>query len=146
MIQFNSHFLTCSRLNITHANYEASTKTNSNVNIFDMFNSAQHCTSLPVITDNYRLLVVFLQLNWLLLVYQPVPIILLLLLLLLSSSPLYSVFTRMSLKQNMSLVDTLLQLHFRFTVNTLYGAYLPRSYVGSDGLLRQHFPQNVCSA
>ena len=46
----------------------------------------------------------------------------------------------------MSLVDTLLQLLFRFIVNTLYGAYLPRSYVGSDGLLRQHFPENVCSA
>ena len=33
-----------------------------------------------------------------------------------------------------------------FIVNTVYGAYLPHSYVGSDGLLRQHFPQNVCSA
>ena len=32
----------------------------------------------------------------------------------------------------MSLGDTLLQLLFRFIVNTLYGAYLPRSYVGSD--------------
>ena len=48
-------------------------------------------------------------------------------------------------RQTLSLVDTLLQLLFRFIVNTLYGAYLPRSYVGSDGLLRQHFPQNVCS-
>ena len=46
----------------------------------------------------------------------------------------------------MSLGDTLLQLLFRFIVNTLYGAYLPRSYVGSDGLLRQHFRENVCSA
>ena len=35
----------------------------------------------------------------------------------------------------MSLEDTLLQLLFRFIVNTVYGAYLPRSYVGSDGLL-----------
>ena len=35
----------------------------------------------------------------------------------------------------MSLGDTLLQLLFRFIVNTLYGAYLPRSYVGSDGLI-----------
>ena len=41
--------------------------------------------------------------------------------------------------QTMSLGDTLLQLLFRFIVSTLYGAYLPRSYVGSDGLLRQHF-------
>ena len=49
-------------------------------------------------------------------------------------------------RQTMSLGDTLLQLLFRFIVNTLYGAYLPRSYVGSDGLLRQHFPENVCSA
>ena len=49
-------------------------------------------------------------------------------------------------RQTVSIVDTLLQLLFRFTVNTLYGAYLPRSYVGSDGLLRQHFPENVCSA
>ena len=49
-------------------------------------------------------------------------------------------------KQTMSLVDTLLQLPFRFIVNALYGAYLPRSYVGSEGLLRQHFPENVCSA
>ena len=49
-------------------------------------------------------------------------------------------------RQTMSLVDTLLQLLFRFIVNTLYGAYLPRSYVGSDGLLCQHFPQNVCNA
>ena len=46
----------------------------------------------------------------------------------------------------MSLVDTLLQLLFRFIVSTVYGAYLTRSYVGSDGLLRQHFPENVCSA
>ena len=46
----------------------------------------------------------------------------------------------------MSLGDTLFQLLFCFIVNTVYGAYLPRSYVGSDGLLRQHFPQNVCSA
>ena len=49
----------------------------------------------------------------------------------------------MSPRQTVSLVDTLLQLLFRFIVNTLYGAYLPRSYVGSDGLLRQHFPENV---
>ena len=75
-------------------------------------------------------------------------LLLLLLLLLLSSSlsPLYRVFTRMSPRQTMSLGDTLLQLSFRFVVSTLYGAYLPRSYVGSDGLLRQHFPENVCSA
>ena len=33
-----------------------------------------------------------------------------------------------------------------FYCQTVYGAYLPRSYVGSDGLLRQHFPENVCSA
>ena len=46
----------------------------------------------------------------------------------------------------MSLEDTLLQLLFCFIVSTLYGAYLPRSYVGSEGLLRQHFPENVCSA
>ena len=46
----------------------------------------------------------------------------------------------------MSLGDTLLQLLFRFIVSTVYGAYLPRSYIGSDGLLRQHFPENVCSA
>ena len=70
----------------------------------------------------------------------------LLLLLLLSLSPLYRVFTRMSPRQTMSLGDTLLQLLFRFIVNTVSGAYLPRSYVGSDGLLRQHFPENVCSA
>ena len=44
----------------------------------------------------------------------------------------------------MSLEDTLLQLLFRFIVNTVSGAYLPRSYVGSDGLLRQHLPENVC--
>ena len=43
----------------------------------------------------------------------------------------------------MSLEDTLLQLLFRFIVNMLYGAYLPRSYVGSDGLLRQHYPEKV---
>ena len=73
-------------------------------------------------------------------------LLLLLLLLLLSLSPLYMVFTRMSPRQTMSLGDTLLQLLFRFIVNTLSGAYLPRSYVGSDGLLRQHFPENVCSA
>ena len=52
----------------------------------------------------------------------------------------------MSPRQTISLGDTLLQLLFSFTVNTLYGAYLPHSYVGSDGLLRQHFPVNVCSA
>ena len=69
-----------------------------------------------------------------------------LLLLLLSLSPLCRVFTRVSPRQTMSLGDTLSQLLFRFIVNTLYGAYLPRSYVGSDGLLRQHFPENVCSA
>ena len=51
----------------------------------------------------------------------------------------------MSQRQTMSLADTLLQLLFRFIVNTLYGAYLQRSYVRSDGLLRQHFPENVCS-
>ena len=72
-----------------------------------------------------------------------------LLLLLLSSSsslsPLYRVFTRMSPRQTMSLGDTLLQLLFRFIVSTVSGAYLPRFYVGSDGLLRQHFPENVCS-
>ena len=33
----------------------------------------------------------------------------------------------------------MLQLLFRFILNTVYGAYLTRSYVGSDGLLRQHF-------
>ena len=43
----------------------------------------------------------------------------------------------------MSLGDTLLQLLFRFIVNAVYGAYLPRSYVSSDGLLRQHFLENV---
>ena len=69
-----------------------------------------------------------------------------LLLLLLSLSPLYRLFTRTSPRQTMSLGGTLLQLLFRFIVNTVYGAYLPRSYVGSDGLLRQHFPENVCSA
>ena len=56
-------------------------------------------------------------------------------LLLLSLSPLYRVFTRMPPRQTMSLGDTLLQLLFCFIVNTVYGAYLPRSYVGSDGLL-----------
>ena len=35
----------------------------------------------------------------------------------------------MSPRQTMSLGDTLLQLLFRFIVNTVYGAYLPRSYV-----------------
>ena len=72
--------------------------------------------------------------------------ILLLLLLSLSLSPLYRIFTCMSPRQTMSLGDTLLQLLFRFIVSTVYGAYLPRSYVGSHGLLRQHFPENVCSA
>ena len=48
-------------------------------------------------------------------------------------------------RQTTSIGDTLLQLLFRFIVNTLYGAYLPRSYVGSNGLLRQHFPENVCA-
>ena len=67
-------------------------------------------------------------------------------LLLLSLSALYRVFTCMSPRKTMSLGDTLLRLLFRFVVNTLYGAYLPRSYVGSDGLLRQHFPENACSA
>ena len=57
------------------------------------------------------------------------------LLLLLSLSHLYRVFTRMSPRQTMSLGDTMLQLLFRFIVSTVYGAYLPRSYVGSDGLL-----------
>ena len=51
----------------------------------------------------------------------------------------------MSPRHAMSLGDTLLQLLFRFIVNTVSGAYLPRSYVGSDGLLRQHFLENVCS-
>ena len=69
-----------------------------------------------------------------------------LLLLLLSVSPLYRVFTRMSPRQTMSLADTLSQLIFHFIVNKVYSAYLPRSYVGSDGLLRQRFPENVCSA
>ena len=73
-------------------------------------------------------------------------LLLLLFLLLLSLSPLCRVFTRMSPRQTMSLGDTLLQLLFRFIVNTLYGAYPPRSYVGSDGLLRQRFPEYVCSA
>ena len=49
-------------------------------------------------------------------------------------------------RQTMSLGDTLLQLLFRFIVSTVSGAYLLRSYVGSDGLLRQHFPENMCSA
>ena len=62
-----------------------------------------------------------------------------------SSSPLYRVFACMSPRQTMSIGDTLLQLLFRFIVNTVYGAYLPCSCVGSDGL-RQHFPENVCSA
>ena len=52
----------------------------------------------------------------------------------------------MSPRQNMALGDTLLQLLFRFIVNTVYGAYLPRSYFGCDGLPCQHFPENVCSA
>ena len=74
-----------------------------------------------------------------------------LLLLLLSSSssslyPICRVITRMFPRQTMSVGDTLLQLFFRFIVSTVYGAYLTRSYVGSDGLLRQHFPENVCSA
>jgi hypothetical protein len=43
----------------------------------------------------------------------------------------------MSPRQTLSLEDTLLQLLFRSIVNTLYGTYLPRSYVCSDGLLRQ---------
>ena len=73
-------------------------------------------------------------------------LLLLLLLLLLSLSALYRVFTSMSPTQTMSLGDTLLQLLFRFIVSTLYGAYLPRSYVGSDSLLRQHFPEKVSSA
>ena len=64
----------------------------------------------------------------------------------LSLPPLYRVFTRMSPRQTMSLGDTLLQLLFRSIISTVYGAYFPRSYVGSDGLLRQHFPENVCSA
>ena len=51
----------------------------------------------------------------------------------------------MSPRQTMSLGDTLLQLLFCFIVNTVPGAYLPCFYVGSDGLLRQHFPDNVCS-
>ena len=52
----------------------------------------------------------------------------------------------MSPRQTMPLGDTLLQLLFRFIVNTVSGAYLPHSYVGSDGLLHQHFLENVCSA
>ena len=50
----------------------------------------------------------------------------------------------MSPRQTLSLGDTLLQLLFRFIVSTLYGAFLPHSYVGSDGL-HQHFLDNVCS-
>ena len=45
---------------------------------------------------------------------------------------LYPLYIRYSLyvpRQTMSLGDTLLQLLFRFIVNTLYGAYLPRSYL-----------------
>ena len=72
--------------------------------------------------------------------------LLLLLLLSLSLSPLYRVFTRMSVRQTISLGDTMLQLLFRFIVNTVSGAYVPHSYSGSDGLLCQHFPENVCSA
>ena len=52
----------------------------------------------------------------------------------------------MSPRQTTSLGDTLLQLLFCFIVSTVYGAYRPHSYVGFDGLLRQHFPENVCSA
>ena len=48
-------------------------------------------------------------------------------------------------RQTTSLGDTLLQLLFCFIVSTVSGAYLPRSYIGYDGL-RQHFPENVCSA
>ena len=66
-------------------------------------------------------------------------ILLLLLLLSLSLSPLYMVFTRMPLRQTMSLADTLFKQLFRFVVSTVYGAYLPRSYVGSDGLLRHYY-------
>ena len=73
-------------------------------------------------------------------------LLLLLLLLLLSLSPLYSVFSCMSPRQNMSLGDKLLQLLFRFIVSTVYGAYLPRSCVGSDGRLRHYFPESLCSA
>ena len=65
--------------------------------------------------------------------------VLLLLLLLLLLSPLYGLFTRMSPRQTMSLGDTLLQLLFCFIVHTVSGAYLPRSYVGSDGLLCQRW-------
>ena len=35
----------------------------------------------------------------------------------------------MSLRQTISLGDTLLQLLFRFIIHNVYGAYLPRSYV-----------------
>ena len=63
-----------------------------------------------------------------------VALLLLLLLLLLSLSPLYKVFTRMSLRQTMSLGDRLLQLLFRFIVSKVCGVYLPRSCVGSDGI------------
>ena len=78
--------------------------------------------------------------------FLQISLLLLLLVVVLLLSHLYWVFTHMSPRQTMSLGDTLLQLLFRFIVNTLYGAYLPRSYVGSDGLLRQHLPENVCSA
>ena len=49
----------------------------------------------------------------------------------------------MSQRQTMFLGDTLLELLFRFIVSKVYGAYLPRSYVGSDALLRQHFPEII---
>ena len=39
----------------------------------------------------------------------------------------------------MSLGDTLLQLLLHFIVSTVYGVYLPRSYVGFDGLLRHYY-------
>ena len=41
----------------------------------------------------------------------------------------------MSPRQTMSLGYTLLQLLIRFIDNSVYGAYLLRSYVGSDSLL-----------
>ena len=85
---------------------------------------------------------IFLQIR----IHNLLLLLILLLSLLLSLSPLYRVFTGMSPRQTVSLADTLLQLIFRFIVNTLYGAYLPHSYVGSDGLLRQHFPEKVSSA
>ena len=44
----------------------------------------------------------------------------------------------------MSLGDTLLQLLFRFIVNTVCGAYLLRSYVSSDVLLRSTF-RRLCA-